>query len=124
MAKLDKKRVTITFEGEPLEWIEQKISEKVFHNYQHAVEYCLMKTYLLEFNRFSHVNVYDDHATIYDNLRKEMVNVYFKTDPYCEKCEASDCEHVRYALTLPKVVDPLREKGWIIKEGHILAKPN
>ena len=124
VAKEEKKRVTITFEGEPLKWIEQQINERVFHNYQHAVEYCIMKTYHLEYDRFSHINVFEDHATIYDKLNKEIVNVYFKNDPYCEKCESTDCEHIKYALTLPKVVEPLREKGWIIMDGKVIIKPN
>jgi len=121
--KLEKKRVTITFEGETLEWIDQQIEEKVFHNYQHAIEYCVMKTYTLEYNRFNHVNVYEDHATIYDNLRKELIDIYFQNDPYCEKCGKSDCEHVQYVLTLPKVVEPLKEKGWTIINGKVITKP-
>lgn len=124
VVKEEKKRVTVTFEGETLEWVDQKIAERVFHNYQHAVEYCIIKTYQLEYDRFSHINVFDDHATIYDNLRKEIVNVYFKEKPYCEKCEAEECEHIKYALTLPKVVEPLREKGWTIINGRIITKPN
>ena len=124
MPKPDKKRVTISFEGEPLEWINQQIEQRVFHNYQHAVEYCVMKTYQREYDRFKHVNTYEDHATIFDNLRNEFVNVYFQEEPYCEKCEKKDCEHIQYALTLPKIIEPLREKGWIIANGKIIKKPS
>lgn len=119
----EKKRVTIAFEGEPLEWINQQIEERMFHNYQHAVEYCILQTYKREFNRFDHVNVFEDHATIFDNLRDEFVNVYFQEEPYCEKCEKKECIHIKYALTQPKIVEPLREKGWTIVNGRVIKNP-
>jgi hypothetical protein len=119
----DKKRVTVSFEGELLEWMDRKIEENVFHNYQHAVDYCLMKVYKTEYTRFTHYNVYEDHATIYDDLRKRIVDVYFREDPYCEECGTSDCEHVRFALSLPKVVEPLIKKGWTIMDGRVISKP-
>jgi len=124
VAEEEKKRVTITLQSEVLEWIDAKIEERVFHNYQHAVDYCLMKVYQDEYPRFTHYNVYDDHATIYDNLRKRIVDVYFREGPYCEACEEADCEHVRFALSLPKVVEPLRAKGWIIRDGRAVSKPS
>jgi len=119
----ERKRVTITIQGEVLEWLDQKIGEKTFHNYQHAVDYCLLRTYKEEFPRFTHINVYQDHATIYDSLKKNMVDVYFTDKPYCEECEEFDCDHVSFALTVPKVVDPLIERGWKIKDGKVLATP-
>jgi len=35
------KRVTVNVPDEELEWIEENIRTKVFHNYQHAIEYCI-----------------------------------------------------------------------------------
>jgi hypothetical protein len=31
---------------------------------------------------------------------------------YCDLYEEFDCEYIRFALSLPKVVEPLKEKGW------------
>jgi len=123
MSAEERKRVTITIQGDVLEWIDGKIDERIFHNYQHAVDYCLMKVYQEEFPRFTHYNVYEDHATIYDNLKKRIVDVYFREGPYCEHCEESDCEHVRFALSLPKVIEPLEKKGWAIKDGRVISHP-
>ena len=119
----ERKRVTITLQGDILEWIDSKIEERVFHNYQHAVELSLMKVYQEDLPRFRHYNVYDDHATIYDNLKKRIVDVYFRNGSYCELCEETDCEHTRFALTLPKVVEPLQEKGWVIRDGKVVSTP-
>jgi hypothetical protein len=38
-------------------------------------------------------------------------------------CSSENCEHIEYALDLPKVQKTLREKGWIIEEGKIIRKP-
>ncbi len=119
-----KKRLTVSIGGDSLEWVDQMIEKHRFHNYQHAIDYCLRKIYEEEFERYKHVNVFDDHATIYDVLRSELVNIYFRGKAWCEKCEAHDCNHTRFALSLPKVVDPLVEKGWVVVEGKVLKTPN
>lgn len=76
-------------------------------------------------SRFEHFNVYEDHATLFDNKTKRIVNVYFRNkEPYCEHCEKFDCEHIRFALTLPQVVNPLRERGWVIEDGKFIKGPS
>ena len=46
--------------------------------------------------------------------RKGMiVDVFFRPDQVrCEYCESSDCEHTRFALSLPKVQELIKKKGW------------
>ena len=36
-----KKRITITLEDDVLKWLDKNIQKKRFHNYQHAIDYCL-----------------------------------------------------------------------------------
>ena len=121
--KGERKRVTITLEGKILKWLNKKIEEKVFHNYQHAIEYCLLQVYSEE-ERFEHFNVYEDHVTIWDKLEERLVDVYFQRGKaYCQYCDAHECEHTRFALSIPKVVKALREKGWIIEDGKVIRGP-
>jgi len=76
--------------------------------------------------RFEHFNCYEDHVTLWDRKLERLVNVYFNGKaPYvmCELCGRSDCEHVLFALSLPKVVETLRARGWRIEEGKIKYVP-
>jgi len=74
--------------------------------------------------RFEHFNCYEEHVTIIDNeLDGKWINVYFRDDPFCEVCERKDCDHVRFALSLPKVVKTLTEHGWVVEDGKVLKKP-
>jgi DNA-directed RNA polymerase subunit RPC12/RpoP len=42
-----------------------------------------------------------------------IIDIYFKKGKiHCDYCDSSDCKHIRYALTLPIVVDILKKKGW------------
>jgi hypothetical protein len=41
-----------------------------------------------------------------------IIDVYFKLDTvYCEHCDSTDCRHLKFALTIPKVQETLRQKG-------------
>jgi len=78
--------------------------------------------------RFEHFNVYQDHVTIWDKKLKRLVDVYFNGKPpyvWCSLCEESDCEHIKFALSLPKVLNTLKKRGWKIdkEEGKILYVP-
>jgi antitoxin component of MazEF toxin-antitoxin module len=63
--------------------------------------------------RFEHTNTNDDHATIYDNKLARTANVYFHSDgvTWCDLCNAPSCEHRKYSLTLPEVLDAFKRKG-------------
>ena len=51
--------------------------------------------------RIEHVNVFEDHAVLRDNVLKRTVFVYSKNGKLsCNLCESSDCIHTRYAETL------------------------
>ena len=71
-----------------------------------------------------HWNVNQDHVTVLDHKIRMLADVYFKGNKvYCELCKAENCEHVKYALNIPKVQQLLHKKGWIIEEGKIIQRP-
>ena len=68
-----------------------------------------------------HFNVYEDHVTVIDHRRRTLADIYFRDgNVYCELCEEKECEHVQYALSIPKIEQALREKGWAIEEGEVI----
>jgi len=71
-----------------------------------------------------HFNVYEDHVTIIDRKRERLVDVYFRNNfVYCQLCGERNCEHVRYAIQIPKVQRTLEEKGLTVKpNGRIEPK--
>ena len=78
--------------------------------------------------RFEHFNTYEDHVTIIDRTGKHarLIDIYFRNGKaYCEFCQDFDCEHIRFALKIPKVVEPLRRAGWVIDmdEGKVIRGP-
>jgi hypothetical protein len=42
---------------------------------------------------------------------------------YCSLCEGPECDHTRFALSIPKVIETLKEKGWKIESGKIIYVP-
>lgn len=53
--------------------------------------------------RIEHVNVFEDHAILQDNLLKRTVFVYTRNGKLsCDLCESTDCLHTRYAEHLRK----------------------
>ena len=69
--------------------------------------------------RFEHFNTFENYATIKDKKEpNRLFDVYPKNDGklWCENCDSIECEHVKYALTVPKVVESLRKKGWKYRE--------
>jgi hypothetical protein len=77
-----------------------------------------------ELPTLEHLNVKEDHVTVIDRAKKIFADVYFRNSHvFCEACESENCEHVKYALGLPKIQKVLREKGWVIEEGKIIRKP-
>lgn len=74
--------------------------------------------------RLEHYNLNQDHVTIIDRAKKAFADVYFRDNHvYCEYCASEKCEHIEYALGLPKIQKALRENGWIIEEGKIIKRP-
>jgi len=64
---------------------------------------------------YQHFNTYDDHATIIDNKIRRMIDIYPKEEIkelWCEYCDSTNCEHVKFARTVPKIMEPLEKKGW------------
>jgi hypothetical protein len=70
-----------------------------------------------------HFNITEDGVRILDrtlgdkNSRGRIIDVHFKPDKaWCEYCESTRCQHVKFALDLPEVQKILRMKGWKIPE--------
>ena len=63
--------------------------------------------------RFQHLNMYEDHVKVIDNEMGRIASVYFRHEKiYCDICDANECIHADFALTIPKVVKILEEKGF------------
>jgi hypothetical protein len=67
-----------------------------------------------------HFNIWDEGVRILDRTidkpRGYIVDVYFKPDSaWCEYCDSTKCQHVRFALEIPEVQKILKEKGWKIR---------
>jgi hypothetical protein len=70
-----------------------------------------------------HFNIDEDGVRILDRTltngtsRGRIIDVYFKPDEvWCEYCQATNCQHVKFALSIPEVQEILAKKGWKIKE--------
>jgi hypothetical protein len=68
-----------------------------------------------------HFNIDADGIRILDRTiangvsKGRIIDIYFKPDMvWCEYCESTDCQHVKFALNIPEVQSILREKGWKI----------
>lgn len=59
-------------------------------------------------NPFPHFKVRKDSVTIYDRVKDRLVDIHFN-GLRCSLCEESDCEHVRFALTIPEVVEAIEK---------------
>jgi len=65
--------------------------------------------------RFEHFNTFENYATIKDKkFPNRLYDIYPKDDGqlWCENCDSTDCEHVKFARTVPEIIEPLRKKGW------------
>ncbi|MCS6770245.1 MAG: hypothetical protein NZ570_07420 [Candidatus Caldarchaeum sp.] len=68
--------------------------------------------------RLEHVNVYETHVLVRDNLLEATAEVWLERSRiYCGYCHLEDCVHVCYALSL----DVVRER--LEAEGVKLPKP-
>lgn len=98
-----KKRVTVSFKGELLDWVDRKIEEKTFHNYQHAVDYCLMREYRREAPGLLNGVVLGDRVVVSDGEGRRVAEVYFSEGLWCSECGYGDCVHTRFASSIPEV---------------------
>ena len=70
-----------------------------------------------------HFNISENGVRILDRTitsttsRGRIIDVYFKLEKvWCENCDATNCQHVKFAMNIPEVQKILQEKGWKIKE--------
>lgn len=62
---------------------------------------------------FVHINTYYNHANIRDNKIGCEANFYFRIDciTYCDECDKTSCKNIDFALSLPKIAEPLKRSG-------------
>ncbi|MFQ5712145.1 MAG: hypothetical protein ACE5GD_10275 [Candidatus Geothermarchaeales archaeon] len=60
--------------------------------------------YLKRFDRYEHLNTYEDRVIIRDIASGRIINIELRDKRlYCEHCEAFNCDHVRYTKYLSEV---------------------
>jgi Arc/MetJ-type ribon-helix-helix transcriptional regulator len=65
--------------------------------------------------RFEHFNINDDGARISDRKLGMIADIYFKPQGiFCDLDKSNTCEHIDFALTIPKIQEIIRKK---LKEG-------
>ncbi len=69
-----------------------------------------------------HFNVDEEGVRILDRTlatkttNGRIIDIYFKPDSvWCDYCQSSSCQHIKFALELPVVQEILDKKGWITK---------
>jgi hypothetical protein len=105
--------IRVVLKGVQVERFEQ-IKEKLGISSRADVLRHLITIYPLPPPRFVHINTYDDHATVKDNVLNRNADVYFKNDGgvFCELCGLGECHHIDYVLSLPRVQRVLDGRGW------------
>jgi len=70
----------------------------------------------LELPRFEQVNSDENGVKIHDRELRKIVDVYIKPEGIkCLYDESDDCEHVKFALSIPRVIGIIRKhrkEGW------------
>ena len=76
-----------------------------------------------ELPQLEHFNISENGVRILDRTltsttsKGRIIDVYFKQEKvWCENCDATSCQHVKFAMNIPEVQKILQEKGWKIKE--------
>jgi len=76
-----------------------------------------------ELPQLEHFNISENGVRILDRSlgngvsKGRIVDVYFKPDRVtCEYCQSTNCEHVEFALSIPKVRQILLQKDWPISQ--------
>ena len=99
----------MTLDEETIRWLDNKIKDKTYHNYQHAVTKILKEK--VEETRFEHYNCYDDHVTIFDVIENHLVDVYYRNERLsCDYDQSSSCRHVTFAYTLKPIIELVNER--------------
>ena len=58
-----------------------------------------------------HINVGENYALLWDNKAHQSVRVFFSDEKVkCEYCDSNRCEHVKFAVNLPKVQKELETR--------------
>ncbi|RLI28277.1 hypothetical protein DRO58_02505 [Candidatus Bathyarchaeota archaeon] len=108
-----------------IEMYNKNVGYERFKSVAHLIEEALEYYYLKHMGyQFEHFNVYEDHVTIWDHRINRLIDVYIRDSKLvCEYCKDAGCEHVKFVLTIPKVIEALKKRGWIIKRGKVVYVP-
>lgn len=79
--------------------------------------------------RFEHFNldINKGIVRILDRKLGIIADVYFRRRDFgpvviCEWDRSSECDHVKHALTIPKIKDALYQDGWIVTEDYQIKR--
>ena len=122
--------VTIKIPKELIEKIDRLVGKEGFRSRGEIAKVALRK--LLDSYKelitpvLEHFNIDENEGCVrvMDHAKEIIADVYFSYKGVkCKACNSQKCEHVKYALNLPKVVNELRRHGWEIEDGEIIRKP-
>lgn len=113
-------RIPVELENE----ISGLIGKKGFRSKAEIVKEALRRM-LQEYSEIpvlEHFNLNEDGVRILDRSMNKIVDIFFKPNGIrCDYCEASDCRHIQFALTVPAIKDVVKRKrgeGWRLPEGR------
>lgn len=96
--------------------IQKKLEIDRFSPTRSGLGTWIISEFLIEHTnfRFKHINTLEKHVTIYDKKMHRYIDIYPKepNQLWCELCDSIDCEHVKFAFTVPEAREGLRKKGW------------
>ena len=86
----------------------------------------IIRKYLIENTsfRFQHLNTIENRAIILDQKIGRTTDVYVipidesTFELHCQLCDSEDCEHVKFATTVPAIMMPIEKKGLQFKGEH------
>jgi len=117
---------TITVKDEVYDYFQGRwLKEKDEYREQGITSFSGFVTKLLfemikqeEFPHLRHINTYENRVIIGDRRTDSIVLVYLREDgvAWCDKDEEKNCDHVKFALSLPQVQEAYRRKGLKIPE--------
>jgi len=130
--------IKISLNRELMEKIKQFIKDYPEHGYrtlgqfvEDAVRRRAEELRVFELTpRFEHFNLDEENGIvrIKDKKLGIIADIYLRMKNehpiiWCEADRSTNCEHIKFALQLPKVKDRLEELGWILTEdGNLLKK--
>ncbi len=121
-------KVTLCLISGAMETGLPRLCARVMENAHSSLRCWIIYRYLMDNMdfRFEHFNL-DVHKGIVrvTDKRRMIADVYFRRrgetpTAWCELDKSTECEHIKYALKIPEIIEALNKNGYIVKDGKIL----